>query len=375
MFSFGSANKSRQRIVLDISSSQVDGALINFGAEGSCEVIKSFHSENIVLPEVDLPALWRKLEKLAGDAVKELSPADLKVDEAMVIFSSPWYFSETHHIFQKFDVPETINKEFADNAVKGESEKFKKTVFERFRIADKDALVLPIEMMQARLNGYPTSSSGLEFLGKKAEIFEAFLYLSVLFAPAADSIKNILENAGIRKIDITSSPFVFYRSASQIQKTNFVVVDIGGEVTDVILIRGGVISDILSYGRGFNHAVRKVSSAFKVGLEEAMALIASSAENKLEAGLNERVKGGLKDAANEWQNLLKEAAERLASRELLPEKIIFLGYASGFDEFKDAARRQELAHFTVLGRPFSVLNEPSEDKNSRFNFCLAYASE
>ena len=100
--------------------------MINFGAEGSCEVIKSFHSENIVLPEVDLPALWRKLEKLAGDAVKELSPADLKVDEAMVIFSSPWYFSETHHVFQKFDAPETINKEFADNAVKGESEKLKK---------------------------------------------------------------------------------------------------------------------------------------------------------------------------------------------------------------------------------------------------------
>ena len=193
--------------------------------------------------------------------------------------------------------------------------------------------------------------------------------------PEASSMNLIIENQGIRKMNVTSSPVVFYRSASQIQKTNFVVVDIGGEVTDVILIRGGVISDILSYGRGFNHAVRKVSSVFKVSLEEAMALIASSAENKLEAGLNERVKGGLKDAANEWQNLLKEAAERLASRELLPEKMIFLGYASGFDEFKEAARRQELAHFTVLGRPFSVLNEPSEDKNSRFNFCLAYASE
>ena len=375
MFSFGNTNKSRQRIVLDISSSQVDGALINFGAEGSCEVIKSFHSENIVLPEVDLPALWRKLEKLAGDAIRELRPVNLKVDEAMVIFSSPWYFSETHHVFQRFDSAKTINKEFVDSAVKSESEKFKETVFGKFRIADKDALALPIEMMQVRLNGYPTSSSGLGFLGKKAEIFEAFLYFSVLFAPAADSIRRILEDSGIRKIDITTSPFVFYKSASQIQKSNLVVVDIGGEITDIILVKGGVISDVLSYGRGFNHAVRKVSSAFNASLEEAMALIASSAENKLEANLNERVRGGLKEAENKWQNLLKEAVERLALRELLPEKMILLGYASGFDEFRKAADQQELARFTALGRPFSVLNEVSGDENSRFNFCLAYASE
>ncbi|MBI5787152.1 MAG: hypothetical protein HY446_01220 [Candidatus Niyogibacteria bacterium] len=374
MIFFGKPKKEKQRIVLDISSSQVDGALINFGAEGSCEIRKSFHSENAVLPQVDLTQLWRKIEKLTASAVSDLKPSGSRVEEAMVIFSSPWYFSETHHVFRKFDAPETIKKEFVDAAVEEESDKFKKDIFERFRISENEALVLPVRMMQTRLNGYSAAVSDMSFLGKKAEIFEMFLYFSAVFAPAAESIKRVLEENGIGKVEITTSPLVFYKSVSQIQGTNLAVVDIGGETTDVILVKGGVISDILSYGRGFNYAVRKVSSVFNVGLEEASVLIASSADRKLEASLNERVKAGLKESANEWQNLLRETIESLSLRELLPDKMILLGYASGFSEFREAANQPDLARFTALGRPFSVLNESSEDK-TRFNFCLAYASE
>lgn len=351
----GSSGAKKQKLILEISSSRVGGALIESDGSGRFENKKNFRSPNVILPEVDLPGLWRKIQAFVETAAKELKISS-GIEEALVVFSSPWYFSEIRHVSRSSKEPVSVNRSFIEDIFEKDGDEFKKSVFGRFNISEKDAVILPVEIMRVSLNGYPVKSPQNNLAGKSAGIFEVILYSSAVFGPAAENVRRILEDRGIREIQTISSPFAFYKAALRMNEENLVVVDVGGEVTDVVSIKKGVIADAASFGRGFNHIVRHSASIFNLGFEETFSLISASAGNALEESKVEQVKKVLKDGVDEWQNLLMEVIRHLSFGGLLPEKIMLLGFASEFEEFKRAVANQEASKFVLMKRPFTILN-------------------
>lgn len=351
----GNSGAQKRKLILDVSCSSVSGALVEYAGRGRFESKKSFHSPNVILAEVDLPALWRKVQALVQTAVQELK-SSTGVDEALVVFSSPWYFSEVRRILEDSKEPVAVNPKFIENILEKDKEEFQKSILRRFNMGEKDSVVLPAQTMRVNLNGYPVNGAIDNLTGKKARTLEALLYSSVVFSPAAEYVRRVLEDKGIRRIQVATSPFALYKAALWANEPNLLIVKVVGEITEVVLLKNGVVGEVASFGKGFNHIVRRSAPIFNLGLEETSALIKASAEKVLEAARTERVKQVLKEGVQEWQNLFMEVLRQMSFKELLPEKAALLGCVSEFEEFRQAVVGQGLFKLTLIEQPSSVLN-------------------
>ena len=90
MFNFSSAEKPF--LVLDIGSSGVHGAVALADASGKLDIQKVSRSHPLILPEVSVKKLWKKIHGMAADVIRDLA-SGTKARDAIIIFSSPLYFS------------------------------------------------------------------------------------------------------------------------------------------------------------------------------------------------------------------------------------------------------------------------------------------
>ena len=88
--------------------------------------------------------------------------------------------------------------------------------------------------MRIILNGYPVDMS----VQTAARTVEAYAYFSAIFGRALTAIQALLHEHGIRAVAVQTSPFVFYQMMKGfgVAEEGRVVVDIGGEITEVTLM-------------------------------------------------------------------------------------------------------------------------------------------
>lgn len=354
-----------ERIVLDIGSSSVYGARVGFDEKGLLEVKKVGHSPTLILPEVDIKKLWKKIRRRVEDMIHDLTQdaKDEYPNDIVVVFSSPWYFSEISHFSLTKKESFEINKDFLNTFLLEEKKKFKQASLARFHMREDEIQVLDAEIMEIKLNGYPVKNS----VGKRARTFEAFVGLSAVFKKASADIKAMAEDYAFKRTHFYVSPFIFYNVLRQIEGWEEVlIVDIGGEVTDISLIQHGLLIDTSSYGRGFNYAVRRLADTLNIDLDNASDLITNYESKKLDASKAQSVKKALENLLTDWQNLFEEALTHLSIKGLLPEKLLLLGQGAALEEFKQAVSNKSFSRYTLFRRPFSVHSSMPEDLKNRF---------
>ena len=335
MFFFKSGQeKNKTRLILDVGSSRVNAVLTKKDQSGKIEILRLMQSESIILPEPNLKTLWRKMSGLVGGVVSEYAKSGFGADEALVVFSSPWYFSEIRNIEKSFDHPTAVTKKDLDEILSVEENNFKKSSASKFGLDESAAFFTGPEIVGAKLNGYRIKPPKENVLDKPAKTFSAELYLSSFFAPAVLDLKRLLSDHGASHIELKSSPEVIFRALSRAGLSDVFVVDVGGEITDIIIIREGEIKKIASFGRGLNYVARRMGPIFNIGLEEIMAMLSNYVEDKLDAVFRDSVSKAIKEAMTEWQNLFEEALEKQTTAESLPSKILVTGHGGGIDEFK-----------------------------------------
>lgn len=319
---------------MDVGSSRVNAVLAKNDPSGKIEILRLFQSGGVILPEPDLKALWRKILGLAKEIISEYAKSGLKADEALIVFSSPWYFSEIKNVERHFDRPTAITEKDMEDILSGEQDNFKKRFMSKFGPDEKEASFAVSEIMGAKLNGYTVRPPKENMLFKPVRTFSAGFYFAAFFAPAVSDLKRILSERGIGRVEFRSSPEAIFGALSLEGLGDILVVDVGGEITDIIIIRDGEIKKITSFGRGLNYVARRMAPVFNIGLEETMAVLSNYIENKLDAVFRDSVHNAVKEALKEWQDLVKEALEKQPAPEPLPSKFLVTGHGGGIDEFK-----------------------------------------
>ncbi|MEK7567053.1 MAG: hypothetical protein AAB527_02895 [Patescibacteria group bacterium] len=354
-FNFFKQPKNKPRLVLDIGSSRVNAVLVQNDPSGKIEILRLFQSESVILPETDLKSLWRKMSGSVESLVSEFAKSGIKTDEALIVFSSPWYFSEIRNIEKTFDRPTAMTKKDLEEMLDAEENSFKKDAMARFSLNEENAVFARPEIMGAKLNGYRIRQPQNNVLGKPIENFSAALYLSSFFGAAVSHLKRLLADCGIESIEFRSSPHVLFKAFSDNGLDDISIIDVGGEITDIIMIKEGEMKKIVSFGRGLNYVARRIGPVFNVGLDETMAMLSNYIEGKLDGSFKESVSQILKEALVEWQNLFREALEKHVLPDLMPDKILVTGHGGGVIEFKKVLSDPVFGRYTVRGGPFSVV--------------------
>lgn len=240
----------------------------------------------------------------------------LHATAAHCFFSSPWLlskpisvryepgrqFSLTHDLIEHVRTEE--ERRFAAQFTK-EGEKSKASIIEEHIIG-------------AQINGYKVKSVD----GQRGTNLVLQTFFSAASREATKTFESIIENnLHVHDVSFASFLFAYYRTITILfpDIADFICIDITGEVTDIIIVRDGIIMSVLSFPIGV-HSVRR-SIVTETGMpDDAAHTIQTIAADERSAPPTSAQKA-VADGINRWSDELKNVLASVSTNIILPRSL------------------------------------------------------
>jgi Ethanolamine utilization protein EutJ (predicted chaperonin) len=179
-----------------------------------------------------------------------------------------------------------------------------------------------------------------------------------------ETIKQELHDKfGKMPVQFHTFPFVTFNVLSQIVNTEggILFTEIGGETTDLSIVRKNVIEETISFRRGKNHLVRKIASDAKTFIEEVPSILEAYHKKQLSEEASAKIKKITEEAAADWTNLLKDSLKIISDNFPLPQNLFIIGDSVTNQELtSNIENNKDLSQYTVFEKPFNVTRVNTE---------------
>lgn len=276
----------------------------------------------------------------------------IKLVNACVMVSSPWYISETTIIKMKEQKPFVVTDALLNTA--------KENIVKAYTDAHKvDVTVLEQKIIRISLNGYITNQP----LKKKAESLDMTIFTSFARHSSVDNIRKIIEqHFNAPTIDIHSQSIIAFSVIQDVWTDipQYVIADITSQLTELVIVRKGALLEAASFPKGKQFLVRVVGEKLGVTSEVAESLIRMKNDGSVDSDLAIKLDAALIDAKNEWLKDFSEALTVMSASSSLPSHFflfspkdvthIFSEYicAEEYQQFSFAEGKFEVQALTVL---------------------------
>ena len=358
---FSPKRESENGIVLDIGSKSVGGGIFvkkngtkpvfNFVTRGKFPFKKNLSGETlstVMLKSLD--TVLADIEQFASKNFKDTRSRQ-RFDSVTVLVSSPWHAAETKTLSLQFQQPSLITESVVEELLAEEERSFEA----RFEGNKRNGLgVLERKIVEMRINGYPTSKP----YGKKATHLEVRMFGSVILSEFMEKIKNVIDKyapeAGLLFHTFSVAAYASIRDSFP-NIDSFLLVQVGGEVSDIAIIKRGAIVETESFPSGHNSLLRSLDKICHSVPECTLeGLIALHGESAAETGDQNKVDAAIVDTKTSWLSHFNAAISGFSEETFLP-KTIFLVEENPYTAlFKDFLTGAEASQFTLTAEPFIV---------------------
>lgn len=345
---FEKENKKKAIAVLEIASDSVGGIIFLQDKEGKPEIVSTVRIPINFLFDVDFEAFWRCSKDALIKVIKKmLKDYPRGPDTCLCVLLSPWFLSETKIISIQKKEPFRITKEFFKELLKEEDSNLKKKWNLNEKLSENAPVIIENEVMRTELNGYPVDS----VFGKKARTVKAHIYASLGMKKIVKEVeKKVLENFGDIPLSFRTMPAVLFKVLRSVINTSdgFITVDIGGEITDIIVVKNDSLEEVASFPIGRNSLIKKISSKFNTFPKEASSLLRAyfndhlSKENKL------KMFEILKEAEIEWCDFFKKAVRQISKGNALPQDVFLIGDETFSGQLLKCTENENFSGLTIL---------------------------
>lgn len=238
-----------------------------------------------------------------------------RIERAILVFSSPWYVSKTLTTIIEKEKPFLLDSEAIGELLQDEEKKFEKEVIfgSKPNLKGRDIHMIERELMKTKLNGYETQKPVL----KHAKYAELSLYMSLVPHALVEKMKNLLhDRLHIYSFKMSTFPFVSFMAMRRIlpNDSEYILVDIAGEVTDISIVREDVLVSSESFSFGRNEILRDVSTKLGLPMELAISSLSLWSEGALDSEFNTQINVLLDNKLNEWVNLFRKTLMAMDKR-------------------------------------------------------------
>lgn len=251
---FFTKNKSGEvTLVVEVGSSSVGAALVS-ASKGVAPKVLFSTRQPVAMQDGDgksrsLTTILSTLESV----LKLVSAEHVVVHKTHVIFSSPWYVSQTKIVQKNYDKPTSINHRIVEQITGEIEKKFSEEL-------GPSKVLVEHRVVRAKLNGYLTSNP----YHKKTKIFELAFFSSAVDKDVFDSVHNLVAKYfHIRNNQVSSFSVAAFSTISGVMpnERDFMIVDVRGEVTDVSLVSDGALIKSLSFPQGKNALIKAIADS------------------------------------------------------------------------------------------------------------------
>jgi len=263
--------------------------------------------------------------------------------------------------------PFLITKRFTDHLLADAKEEFRHEIQSMSKEMAKNLISLESKVIQTTLNGYQTSHP----YGKRVTRIELALYISLLSSTVEEQVSTVVdEMLGVEKKFSHTFLLAFFAAVRDIFHTeaDFLLIDMGGEITNLGLVRANILTDSTSFFWGRNVLLRKVAAGLGTIPEEAHSLIRRRGSRELaEEGVSGNVSKVLATIEEEWLRDLGIACNKLAEEEGLPKHIFLVSLPDAEKWFTHMLESDACSNYTFTHEPFQVDTLAGKSLSSYFS--------
>ncbi|HEV7701879.1 MAG TPA: ROK family protein [Candidatus Paceibacterota bacterium] len=356
IFSQFSLAKKKDELVLvfDIGSSSVKAALFYMQKSGIPKIITSVREPILLEDKIEisrfLSLTLKALEIAAGKIHAKALGAPARI---FCVFSSPWQVSHTRIIHLEKNTPFVFSSKLADTLIQKEISLLKEEYLKQYPHIDNSLRLIELKNIQIRLNGYETS----EPLNKKTKEVEMTVFISMSEEQVCKKIEETI-NKYFHGKTIKFSPFTFtcFTVVRDLfpERENFLLVNIGGEITDISMIKQSALRESISFPLGINFMIRSVAARMASSLSEAKSLISLVKDGHAGQSTAKSLEPEIEKLKSEWLAKFQESLANLSSDISIPAFIYITVDKDLADFFAEVIKTEQFNQYTLTESKFQI---------------------
>lgn len=340
-------------LVINFGSSSVGGALFFVEKSGMPKIIFSIRESIPIEKEIDPERFLFLANQSLEKVINKIHDAKLGApDKIFCVLSSQWCITQTRIINYKKNSPFVFTDKLAYGLIQKEVKFFEDEHLMKY---GGDNLIRTIELknIQINLNGYETA----EPLGKKAKELAMTVFVSLAEEKILGKIESIIKKYfhfdKIKYSSFALSSFTVTRDLHK-EEEDFLLVDIGGEITDIFMVKKSMLLESISFPLGRNFLTRGVSSQLRCSLAEADSLISLYKDGHAEESTAKKLNVIMNKLRGEWLKKFQESLINLSVDISIPSTIYTIIDKDFADFFSETIKTEQFSQYTLTESKFKV---------------------
>ncbi|MDQ5954372.1 MAG: hypothetical protein QG583_300 [Patescibacteria group bacterium] len=352
---FSTKKKEELVLLFDIGSSSVGGALFYKGANGTPKIIYSVREPILLEDKVDIDRFLiltlDSLKKVASHICMKGLGAPRKI---FCVLSSPWHASQTRVIHLEKEEPFIFTGKMADELIAKEIKIFEAEHKAIYQSEDNQVKIIELKNIQTRLNGYNT----LNPFNKKTTDLELITFISISEEHILKKIRDaIARHFSVEEIVFSTFLMSSFTVARDIfvNQDNFLLVNIGGEVTDISMIKKEVLRESISFPMGRNFMIRGIATLLNCTLDEARVYISLYKDGHMEDAVLKKFEVAIEKLRVEWLKGFQTFLSYLSNDVSIPSTIFITVDQDLVDFFSDTIKSEQFNQYILTESKFRVI--------------------
>lgn len=308
-------------LVLDVRSSSVGGAIVEFSKHKPPVVIRSHREHYFFDAVVESDVFFNRAEsatKTVLDTLLNKKFHHKSISSIEIFFGAPWYQSSIVNTKIEQATPTECTSDFIENIIKNDTS-----------FNDKEEVRVEKELISTFLNGYRIQTP----LGKKATHFDLSFFNSVIAKETLDNfVKIISKYIKIQAVHVHTHPYAMFKVLNETLHApkHYAVLDVSGEILEISIIKDDHFQKIVSIPFGSHYFMRAyakmLSTDFKSAFIKLKSIVHSETDSNTKLNQGWFLKEVQADMARAIQKVFAEN-----KIELIPNVI----FVTGDEEVKE----------------------------------------
>ena len=241
--------------------------------------------------------------------------------------------------------------------IKNEIEKY---FSQKFGILPEDVQFLSFNISEIKIDGYNVSNPE-GFKGKN-------IYFKIV---VAFSLKKYLKNIETILKDLKINFLKFINKEQNIphlfiyEGNDAIVLDVGGDVSQIFLVKKGKTESILEFESGGLDFTNKLSKVLGLNLEDARNLKHNYSNLVLSEDVRKKLSEIFTEEVRNWFSNFKKALEIMSEKQkiLFPSRIFIFGGGSSLPEIQEVLEEGDWDMLTLVSKPEVKIIYPKDLKS------------
>lgn len=272
-----------------------------------------------------LSILGATLDKALLDLEKKTRAQNphIRIHSAHCFLSSPWFISQTRNITYNAPKPAKVTPAFIDSLVEADTTAFKEALYTGpyGRIFNKSLDVIENKILTLTYNGYEIADIPA---AAHAQSVSATIYASVAGHELTEKIEGSLhKHFAIRSIQWHTVPVSLYAILRKLDPAahDYMLIDVGNIVTDIGIVKKGILSETMTIPFGFSHCLDEVKKSLKVNEEAALSMCRLEQQGGLQPESALKLEAARFKNQQKWKEYFDAAQKQMSEHFFLPTAV------------------------------------------------------